>query len=120
MVTEADIRRLALALPATTEKPSYGTPGFRVKDKLFARIREEGDLAVWVAHEADKQELIAAQPQTYSTTPHYDGYPIVLVHMVDIVVDELTEILTDAWQVRAPRRLAAEHPVTTKVQRQRP
>ena len=48
MATDADVRRIALSLPATTEKPSYGTPGFRVKDKLFARIREEGDvLVVW-------------------------------------------------------------------------
>jgi len=45
-VTESDVRRVALSLPATTEKPSYGTPGFRVKDKLFARIREQGDLLV--------------------------------------------------------------------------
>jgi hypothetical protein len=48
MVTGDDVRRAALALPETTEKLSYGTPGFRVKDKLFARIREEGDvLVVW-------------------------------------------------------------------------
>jgi len=37
MVTDDDVRRLALALPETVERPSYGTPGFRVKDKLFAR-----------------------------------------------------------------------------------
>lgn len=42
MVTEDDVRRVALSLLATTEKQSYGMPGFRVKDKLFARIREEG------------------------------------------------------------------------------
>src|SRR6476620_3486261 len=47
-VTEADVRVFFFNDTATTEKPSYGTPGFRVKDKLFARIREEGDvLALW-------------------------------------------------------------------------
>lgn len=48
MATEEDVRELARALPKTTERPSYGTPGFRVRHKLFARMREEGDvLVVW-------------------------------------------------------------------------
>ena len=63
MVTEDDVRRVALGLPATTEKPSYDTPGFRVKDKLFARIKEEGDLlVVWVADLGEKEALLAAEP----------------------------------------------------------
>ncbi|HEY7593231.1 MAG TPA: MmcQ/YjbR family DNA-binding protein [Actinophytocola sp.] len=109
MVTDDDVRRVALSLPHTTEKPSYGTPGFRVKDKLFARIREEGDvLVVWVAGEVEKQELIAAEPAKFFTIPHYDGHPTVLVRLAAVDVDELTELLTDAWRVRAPRRVAAE------------
>ena len=109
MVTEDDVRRIALSLPATTEKPSYGTPGFRVKDKLFARIREEGDvLVVWVDGVEEKEALIAAQPETFFTTPHYDGYAMVLVRFDAVDVDELTELLTDAWYLRAPKRLRAE------------
>ncbi len=61
MVTEDDVRRIALSLPATTEKPSYGTPGFRVRDKLFARIREEGDvLVVFTADLLEKDALLAS------------------------------------------------------------
>ena len=109
MVTEADVRRIALALPATTEKPSYGTPGFRVKDKLFARIREEGDvLVVWCEDLGEKAALLAAEPDKFFTTPHYDGHPTVLVRLGAVGVDELRELLTDAWRVRAPRRLVAE------------
>jgi len=108
-VTEDDVRRLALSLPATTEKPSYGTPGFRVRDKLFARIRDEGDLlVVWVADLAEKEALLAAEPATFTTTPHYDGHPTVLVRMDVVGVDELAELLADAWRVRAPERLRAE------------
>jgi hypothetical protein len=108
MVTEADVRRVALSLPATAEKPSYGTPGFRVKDKLFARIREDGDvLVVWCEDEGEKQALIAAEPEKFFTTPHYDGHPTVLVRFGAIDVDELTELLTDAWRVRAPKKLVA-------------
>ena len=106
MVTEDDVRRIALALPATTEKPSYGTPGFRVKDKLFARIREEGDVVVvWVEDLAEKEALIASDPDVFFTLPHYDGYAMVLVRMGAVSADELTELLTDAWRLRAPTRV---------------
>jgi hypothetical protein len=43
VATEADVRRIALSLPETTEKPWFGTPGFRVKDKGFLRIRSEAE-----------------------------------------------------------------------------
>ncbi len=106
VITEDDVRRVALSLPATTEKPSYGTPGFRVKDKLFARIREEGDvLAVWVDDVGEKEALIAAEPETFFTTPHYDGHAMVLVRFAAVEVDELAELLTDSWRIRAPKRL---------------
>jgi hypothetical protein len=106
MVTEADVRRVALSLPETTEKPSYGTPGFRVKDKLFARIHEDGDvLVVWCGDLGEKDGLIASEPKKFFATPHYDGHPIVLVRFGAIDVDELTELLTDSWRLRAPRRV---------------
>jgi hypothetical protein len=109
MVTEDDVRRIALSLPATEERPSYGTPGFRVRDKLFARIREEGDvLVVWCADEGEKEALIESEPEKFFTTPHYDGHPTVLVRFGAVDVDELEELLTDAWRVRAPAKLVRE------------
>ena len=82
MATEDDARRIALSLPATTERPSYGTPGFRVKDKLFARIHDLPDtLVVWVSDMDEKEALLASSPDTYFETPHYDGYPMVLVRL---------------------------------------
>ena len=107
MANEDDVRRLALALPETTEKPSYGTPGFRVKDKLFLRIRsdEEGALVVFVADLGEKEALLASDPTVFFTTPHYDGFPSVLVRLEAVDLDELGELITDAWRVRAPKRL---------------
>ena len=110
MSTEDDARRIALSLPATTERPSYGTPGFRVKDKLFARIHDLPDtLVVWVPDMAEKEALLASAPETFFETPHYDGYPMILVRLAEIAVEELTEVLTDSWRARAPRRLLAEY-----------
>lgn len=115
MVTEDDVRRLALGLPATSERLSYGTPGFRVADRMFARVRDDGDLVVWRADEDDKQALIAADPRVFWTTAHYDGHPSVLVRVAEVSADELAELLTDAWRCRAPVRLRREwdaaHPI---------
>jgi hypothetical protein len=112
MVTEDDVRRVALSLPATTEKPSYGTPGFRVKDRLFARIREEGEegdvLVVWVADEVEKRGLVDSEPAKFFTTPHYDGHPIVLVRFDGIDIDELKELLTESWRLRAPAKVLTQ------------
>lgn len=109
MASEADVRELALALPATTEKPSYGTPGFRVKDRLFARIREERDvLVIWCDSLDEKEFLIGSAPAKFFTTPHYDGHPSVLVRLPKVGRKELGELLTDSWRIRAPKRLVAE------------
>lgn len=112
MATEDDVRRIALRLPEVTEKPSYNTPGFRVKDKLFLRIRTEaeGGLVVFTADVGEKEALLASDPVKFFTTPHYDGYPNVLVHLDAVDVDELTELITDSWLVKAPPKVRKDHP----------
>ena len=107
MATEEDVRRIACSLPEVTEKPSYGTPGFRVKDKLFLRIRSdaEGGLAVFVPDLVDKEALLASDTEVCFTTPHYDGYPMVLVHLDKIDLGQLTELITDSWRIKAPQRV---------------
>ena len=108
VATDADVRRIALSLPEVVERPSYGTPGFRVGDRLFARIREEGDvLVVWCESLEDKEALIASEPGKFFSTPHYDGHSSVLVRLDAVDETELGELLTDAWLLRAPKRLAA-------------
>ncbi|GAB2906633.1 MmcQ/YjbR family DNA-binding protein [Nonomuraea fastidiosa] len=108
MVTEEDVRRLALALPEVAERTMYGTPAFSVRGKWFARLREEGDLLVLpVPSEEHKRELLTADPATFTTTPHYDGHASVLVRMGAVDADEMGELLAEAWRLRAPKRLAA-------------
>jgi hypothetical protein len=101
MASESDVRELALALPDTTEKPSYGTPGFRVHDKLFARIREAGVLVVWCESLEEKDFLIEGDPDKFFTTPHYEGYLNVLVRLASVDREELRELLAESWRVRS-------------------
>ena len=101
MATEDDVRELALALPGAIEKPSYGTPGFRARDKLFARIREEGVLVIWCESLEEKDFLIEGDPERFFTTPHYDGYANVLVRLDAVDREELAELLAESHRVRA-------------------
>jgi hypothetical protein len=110
MATEDDVRRIALSLPECHERPSYGTPGFRVADRLFARLRDDGEsLVVWVADEGEKRALVASEPEKYFTTPHYDGHPSVLVRCSVVSEGELTELLAEAWRLRAPVRVLRQY-----------
>lgn len=120
MATLDEARRIALALPGATEKVSWGSLHWRVRDKGFAWERPLGrkDLAdlgdaapdgeilgVRVADLAEKEALVAAEPDVFFTIPHLDGFPAVLVRLVAIDVAELTEVITDAWLDRAPETL---------------
>lgn len=73
---------------------------------MFAWIRDEPDaLVVWVDSLEDKEMLIASDPGKFFTMAHYDGHPIVLVHLEVVDGDEVTELVTDSWLLRAPRSL---------------
>ena len=100
MATEDDVRELALALPGTIEKPSYGMPGFRVRDRLFARIREEGVLVLWRESLEEKEFFIEGDPEKFFTTPHYGGHPHVLVRLEAVDREELTELLAESFRIR--------------------
>jgi hypothetical protein len=119
-----DVRRLALALPETSEAVSRELRQWRVKDKGFvwerplrrADLEALGDdapdgpiLGVRVEHLIAKEALLADDPSVYFTTPHFDGYPAILLRLDDISVEDLHEVIVEAWLVRAPKRLAAAY-----------
>ena len=124
MATWDDVRRIALSLPQTSERDSHGHPAWRVKDKLFvwdrplrrSDLEALGDaapegpiLGARVEHLAAKEALLADNPDVFFTTPHFDGYPSVLVVLDRIGLDALEEVIVEAWLVRAPPRLAQEY-----------
>src|SRR6478672_7727046 len=121
MASWDDVRRIALDLPETDEGTTHGNRSWRVKDKGFVweRPLRRGDLealgdsapdgailGVRVEHLGAKEALLAGDPDVYFTTPHFDGYPAVLVQLDRIAPDELREVIVEAWLVRAPKRLA--------------
>jgi hypothetical protein len=101
------VRRLALALPDVEEGTSYGTPAFRVRGKLFARLHEDGEsLVVRIAFQ-EREILMDAAPETFHITDHYVNYPMMLVRLAIVRPGELRALLADSWRQVAPARLVA-------------
>ena len=117
MATWEDVGKIVAELPETTEpkprdwrvrkKPMVWERPLRKADfEALGDDAPEGDvLGARVADEGVKFALIADDPTLYFTTPHFDGYPMVLVRLAAIGVPELTELVTDAWLAQAPKTL---------------
>jgi hypothetical protein len=123
MATWDEVHRIAMALPQVGTRDAEQRQ-WRVGDKLFAweRALRPKEIALWgegaptgtpilaarVPDLGAKEALLADDPSVYFTIPHFNGYPAILVHLDNIPVDELEELLTEAWLSRAPKRLAKE------------
>lgn len=123
MATWDDVARIVGELPLTSEQSPHD---WRVGKKLLAWERPlrpsdrealtasgveppEGDiLGVRVSDEGVKFALIADEPAIYFTTPHFDGYPAVLVRLAEIEARGLEELITEAWLTQAPKKLVEE------------
>jgi hypothetical protein len=121
VATWDDVAGIALALPETSEQISRDLRRWRVKDKTFvwerplrrSDLEALGDeapdgpiLGARVEHLVAKDALLADDPDVYFTTPHFDGYSAVLTRLERISVEDLTELVTEAWLARAPPKLA--------------
>jgi hypothetical protein len=115
MADADDVRRLALSLPHVEEIDSDGFD-FRVANRGFIWSYPERlpgkprvirtDIAVlFVGDEAEKQALVLGEPALFFTTPGYDGLPLVMVRLAAVSIERLTELVTDAWRMRAPAEL---------------
>ena len=121
MVTPEQVRSVALSLPGTGEEDDRFA--FFVvnkgKKKGIAwvwlerinlkkpRVPNPNVLAVRVLNVDWKEAYIASNPNVYFTEPHYNGYPAVLVRLEHVGLEELTELLREAWRIQAPNNLVA-------------
>ncbi|RTL66372.1 MAG: hypothetical protein EKK42_17450 [Pseudonocardiaceae bacterium] len=107
-----DVVRIGTALPEVEESTSYRTPALKVRGKLMVRLRTEAEgLLVVMCALDEKDAMLASGDPTFSTTPHYDGYGSVLVDLTRIGSAQLTELITEAWRLKAPARLRSAHDV---------
>ena len=104
----AQIKSLALALPGAEEGTSYGTPAFKVSGKLFARLHQDGTSLVVKIDPGEREIWMKADPQTFFITDHYRDYPWILVNIATVELDDLRDLLEEAWRLSAPKRLLSE------------
>ena len=106
MPTWDDVVEMALKFPEVELGTSFGTPALRVGNRgMICRLRTNPDaLVLRVIDLADREALLLGQPDVFFSTQHYDGYPYVLVRLDVIDAVELSELIEDAWRLRAPKR----------------
>jgi hypothetical protein len=124
MASWVDVRRIALALPDTSERLSRGRRQWWVRDRMFVwerplRPKEMEDLggaapdgpivAARVEHLGAKEALLADDSGVYFTTPHFDGNPSILARLDRLAAEDLEELVTEAWLVRAPKRVVESY-----------
>jgi hypothetical protein len=123
VASQEDVRRIALALPETGEGEGHFAFSVRNKDKQKgfcwvwaervhpkkARVPNPDVLAVRVADLDVKDTLLEADPQTFFTEPHYNGFPAVLVRLPKIGLEQLTLLIGEAWRCQAPRALVEQY-----------
>jgi hypothetical protein len=109
VVTAKIARGILVALPGVEEGPCYGTPGFRVRRKFLARLRDRDETLVVKCGFDERDFRMQGDPDTFFTTDHYRGYPTVLVRLSRVDVTDLRALLEHAWRLLAPRRLLAQY-----------
>ncbi len=126
MATQADVRRIALALPGAQEGENDfafwvmnkgKAKGFAWSwkeriDPKKARVPNLGVLAIRVANNAQKDLILSSDSRKFFTEPHYNGYPAVLVRLKEVTVADLRVLLEDGWRCQAPKELLNSGSVT--------
>jgi hypothetical protein len=121
VATWEDVGRIARGLPEVTEESGRGHLAWQVGKKGFAweRPLRKGDLealgerapdgpvlCAYVPDVGVKDALIADDPAAFFTTPHFNGFPAILVELDRVDLPTLDEVLTEAWLCRAPKPIA--------------
>ena len=122
-ISKADLRKIALAFPEASEKPSYGKPSFFIAKKFFTRLRDEDDSIVWIVGSIDERDhLLEMDPKTYFITEHYRDYPAVLVRTARIDTAMLRKMLERRFRAIAPKRALKEvdAPATAPKKKEKP
>ena len=94
------IRRAVATLPGVEEGTSYGTPAWRCRGKLLARLHQDGASIVLKVGNETRDHLLQADPETFFVTDHYIGYPMVLARLERLSAADLKKLLLWAMETK--------------------
>jgi hypothetical protein len=109
MITADELRRVLLALPEAEERETWGHPTFRVRDKMFAALSDDGRQASVKATRQEQAALVAAAPETFGVPAYVGRHGWVSIRLATVDPTELGELVVEAWRQTAPRRLVAAY-----------
>jgi hypothetical protein len=112
MITADELRQVVRSLPEAEERETWGHPTFRVRDKMFAAMSDDGQQASVKATRQEQAALIAAAPETFGIPAYVGRHGWVSIQLATVDPAELRELLVEAWRQTAPKRLVAVYDST--------
>ena len=109
MHTADELRRVVLSLPEAEERETWGHPTFRVRDKMFATLSDDGRQATVKATREEQAALVAAAPETFGIPAYVGRHGWVSIQLATVDPTELRELVVEAWRQTAPRRLVTAY-----------
>jgi hypothetical protein len=99
-----DVRKIALGWPEVEDGTSYGTPALKVRKKLLARLREDGDSLVMPGVPQDERDMLVERaPKVFYFTEHYRDYPMVLIRLSTAKPATVEPLLRRQWRTLASK-----------------
>ncbi|KWV48715.1 hypothetical protein AS156_16960 [Bradyrhizobium macuxiense] len=104
-MTFDDVRHIALAWPEVEDGSSYGAPALKVRKKMLARLKEDGDSLVMPGVPPDERDmLVESQPKVFYFTDHYRDYPTVLIRLSKAKAGVVEPLLRCHWRALASKK----------------
>jgi hypothetical protein len=113
-MTFRTVRAIGLKLPGAEESTMYGAPALKVNGQMFACIAshksaEPNTLVVFV-DAAQRDGLLAEDPDTYYLKEHYVNYPVVLIRLSRVNADAMRDLLAGAWRIVSAKSKRRKRP----------
>jgi hypothetical protein len=105
MVSADELRQVMRSLPEAEERETWGHPTFRVRDKMFATMSDDGRQATVKATKEEQAALVAAAPETFGIPAYVGRHGWVSIQLATVDPTELRELMVEAWRQTAPKRL---------------
>ena len=109
MVSADELRQVVRSLPEAEERETWGHPTFRVRDKMFAAMSDDGRQATVKATKEEQAALVAAAPETFGIPAYVGRHGWVSIQLATVDQAELRELVVEAWRQTAPRRLVTAY-----------
>ena len=114
-MTFDEIRKLALAWPEVEDGSSYGTPALKVRKKMLARLKEDGDSLVMPGVPRDERDmLVEREPKVFYFTDHYKDYPMVLIRLSKTKRATVEPLLRRHWRTLASKKAVRDFDAQTE------